>query len=161
MRNALLQPPLFTLTKNRKKQEEASLRISFSDCTTMEGWGGPLCPEWLSECGADRKVTESSAREDREVCDIEHASGWSLQRLCWWDRFEWWSEELSHVLFSTLRSALLKLSGTMPEACELTYEIGVYLPTSFFTVSKNVQAMFSCYLGFRIKSKNPWELCAD
>lgn len=76
--------------------------------STIWGWGGPLClgTEWLSECGADGEVRESSARE---VCNTEHASGPGLQHALVLVGQVWmmiW-RVLSCSLFSVLNSLWL------------------------------------------------------
>lgn len=118
----------------------------------MWGWGGPLCPgtEWLSECGADGEVRESSARE---VCNTEHASGLGLQYALVLVGQVWMM--ICGVL-SCSPFCVLKLSGLMPGAWELLSEMGDIpaLPIPAQPVSKNARAKISCYLGSRINFRN-------
>lgn len=119
----------------------------------MWGWGGPLCPgtEWLSECGADGKVTESSSGEVRNT---EHASRPALQRRLVLAGQLWMmiSRECSRVLLSVCWSS----AGSMPGAWELLSETGdipaLLIPAP--AVSKNAQAKISCCLGSRIHFRN-------
>lgn len=120
--------------------------------STIWGWGGPLCPgtEWLSECGADGEVRESSARE---VCNTEHASGPGLQHALVLVGQVWM---MIWRVLSCSPFCVLKLSGSMPRAWELLSEMGDIPALSIpaLAASKNAQAKISCYLGSRINFRN-------
>lgn len=59
--------------------------------------------DWVSV-----ELTERSERVRQERCaTLSMRRDWvSSMRLCWWDRFEWWSVECSRVLLSVCWSSL-------------------------------------------------------